>query len=54
MTKMEKRCTKLMNNATYVKPMENLRKRVDVKTSKQRQKLFKMYIETELYAAKNI
>ena len=41
---------KLMNNAICGKPRENLRDR----TSKQRKRLFKMYVKTKLYVAQNI
>ena len=36
------------------KAMENLRHRINVKTRKQRRRLFKMYIKTKLYVAQNI
>ena len=50
MTKMEK----LRNNAVYGKTMKNFRKCKNSKTSKQRKRLFKMYITTKLDVTQNI
>ena len=43
-----------MRIPVYGKTMENLRNRVDVKTSNQRERLFAVDIESKLHIAKNI
>ena len=44
----------LMNNVVYRKLMENLRNTIDLKLVSNKKRLFKMDIQTKLYATQNI
>ena len=45
---------KLMNNVIYGKNNRKLQKQNQCKTSKQRKRLFKLYMKTKLHVAQNI
>ena len=45
---------KLMNNVVDRKLMENLRNTIDLKLVSNKKRLFKMDIQTKLYATQNI
>ena len=45
---------KLVNNAIYGKTKGKLKKQNQFTTSKQRKRLFKMYIKAKLYVAQNV
>ena len=49
-----KALNKSMNNAIYGKLWKTREKKSRCKTHKQQKRLFKMYIKTKLYVAKNI